>query len=71
MLFSSFYGQLKGFGVEGEYKAMVIDLLGPSLEDLFNYSNSKLTLKIILMLADQLVSTLHFTFVMRSLNKHY
>jgi casein kinase 1 epsilon len=47
---------LKWFGVEGEYNVMVIDLLGPSLEDLFNYCNRKLSLKSVLMLADQMVS---------------
>lgn len=51
---------LKWFGVEGEYNVMVIDLLGPSLEDLFNYCNRKFTLKTVLMLADQLVSGWNF-----------
>lgn len=49
--------QLKWFGTEGDYNIIVMDLLGPSLEDLFNFCNRKFTLKTVLLLADQLVST--------------
>ncbi|CAH8314580.1 unnamed protein product [Eruca vesicaria subsp. sativa] len=51
-LFLAGIPSLKWLGVQGDYNVMVIDLLGPSLEDLFNYCNRKLTLKAVLMLAD-------------------
>lgn len=46
---------MRWFGTEGDYNVLVMDLLGPSLEDLFNFCSRKLSLKTVLMLADQMV----------------
>ncbi|AQK97759.1 Putative casein kinase family protein [Zea mays] len=46
---------VRWFGVEGDYNVLVMDLLGPSLEDLFNFCSRKLSLKTVLMLADQMI----------------
>ena len=46
---------VKWFGVEGDYNVLVMDVLGPSLEDLFSFCNRKLSLKTVVMLADQMV----------------
>lgn len=51
---------VRWYGVEGDYNVMVIDLLGPSLEDLFNFCGRKLSLKTVLMLADQMISRVEY-----------
>ncbi|KNZ61899.1 uncharacterized protein VP01_1340g2 [Puccinia sorghi] len=51
---------VRWFGVECDYNAMVIDLLGPSLEDLFNFCQRKFSLKTTLLLADQLISRIEY-----------
>ena len=53
---------MKYYGQEGEYVVMVMELLGPSLEDLFNFCHRKFTLKTVLLLADQMVSKVWFHF---------
>ena len=63
------YRQLKGgigipnavyYSKEGNYNVMFMDLLGPSLEDLFNYCNRRFTLNTVCMLAREMILRLEY-----------
>jgi casein kinase I family protein HRR25 len=48
------------FGKEGDWNILVMDLLGPSLEDLFEYCRRKFTLKTVLMVAIQMLQRIEY-----------
>ena len=48
------------YGEEGDYNLMVMELLGPSLEDLFSHCGRKFSMRTTLILADQLISRIEY-----------
>merc|ERR1712038_439872 len=51
---------IRWYGPERDYNVLVMDLLGPSLEDLFNFCSRRFTMKTVLMLADQMIGRIEF-----------
>ena len=58
--------QVFWYGQQDDYYVLVQELLGPSLEDLFNFCDRRFSLKTVLLIADQAISRIKYIH-----DKHY
>lgn len=54
------FPRIRHHGKERNFNTLVMDLLGPSLEDLFNFCTRHFTIKTVLMLVDQMIGRLEY-----------
>lgn len=64
-LYNMFQGQkgipqVKWHGQSGKYNVLILELLGPTLEDLFTHCQRSFSLKTILLLADQMLTRIQY-----------
>ncbi|XP_041476448.1 casein kinase I-like [Lytechinus variegatus] len=52
--------KVRWYGSEKDYNVLVMELLGPSLEDLFNFCDRQFSMKTVLMLADQMLGRIEY-----------
>ncbi|OAF68738.1 hypothetical protein A3Q56_03514 [Intoshia linei] len=54
------FPHIKCYDRQGLFNVMVMELLGPSLEDLFNFCSRNFTMKTVLMLGDQMIARIEY-----------
>lgn len=52
------FAQARWYGAEGDFRVLVLDLLGPNLQQLLAFCGGRFSLKTVLMLADQMIARL-------------
>eukprot|EP00828_Plagiopyla_frontata_P021528 TRINITY_DN28120_c0_g1_i1.p1 TRINITY_DN28120_c0_g1~~TRINITY_DN28120_c0_g1_i1.p1 ORF type:complete len:313 (+),score=64.09 TRINITY_DN28120_c0_g1_i1:108-1046(+) len=52
--------QFYWYGVEGDFHILILDLLGPNLDDLLQFCGGKFNLKTVLMIADQMLNSIEY-----------
>lgn len=61
--------QVVYYGIEGNKSIMIMDLLGPSLEDLFTKCKKKFSVKTVLMCADQMIKRVEYIHMRRIIHR--